>query len=70
VVGTSEGSGLRAVGENAPEPRGDRLLSLGVSDAEREGDVLEVGGASLAPGAQALTTTMTATATPLAARAI
>jgi hypothetical protein len=69
VVGTSEGSGLRAVGENAPEPRGDRLLSLGVSDAEPEGDVIVVGGASLALGAQALTTTMTATATPLATRA-
>jgi hypothetical protein len=69
VVGTSEGSGFRAVGENAPEPRGDRLLSLGVSDAEPEGDVIVVGGASLALGAQALTTTMTATATPLATRA-
>ena len=45
-------------------------MSLGVSDAELEGDVLVVGGASLALGAQALTATMTATATPLAARAI
>jgi hypothetical protein len=60
AVGTIEGSGFRAVGENEP----GAPFSAGVSVTELESGVVVADGDSVAAGPQAVRTPMTTIATP------